>query len=258
MKTAQISATYLDHMGSDLTVVNAARASFDKESEWDEDLAGRVLKPADAKLIRFLARGYRTTEWDALIEELRQYGRDGEYDDLERALLAVKNKAQHWAPFARPHVSIRAEMPIFLARQMVKHQVGGVWSEMSRRYVSDEPEFWFPEVWHTRPEDIKQGSDGLVENQAMARSHAQGAVIRALYAYTDMLELGVAPEEARIVLPQNTMTTVVWTGSLLFWARVCNQRLDGHAQLAAQELAKKIADIVQPLFPVSWKELVRD
>lgn len=271
MKTAQITATYMDHMGTDLMVVNAARASFDKESSWDygpptEHLGydnevtyrqERSLKPADAKLIRFLARGYRTGEWDALIADLLVAGCDSEPETIERALLEFKNKAQHWAPFAHPQLQLRVTMPIFLARQMVKHQVGGVWSEVSRRYVSDEPEFWFPEAWHTRPGDVKQGSGGLVPQQGIADSIAANATQHALTAYGQLLGGGVAPEEARIVLPQNTMTTVVWTGSLLFWARVCTQRLDSHAQLAAQELAAKIEAIVRPRFPVSWSELVK-
>lgn len=270
MNRGFITAQYMDHMGSDLSVVNAARASFGKESTWDygpptEHLGynnevhyrqEKILKPADAKLIRFLARGYRTLEWDELIEELRQYGRDSDYDNLERALLEFKNKAQHWAPFAHPHVQIRVTMPIFLARQMVKHQVGGTWSEVSRRYVSDDPRFWFPDVWHTRPDDVKQGSGEPVTDQRVCDAFAYRVTAQAEAAYRALLTEGVAPEEARIVLPHNLMTTVVWTGSLLFWARVCNQRLDSHAQLAAQELAKKISAIVQPYFPVSWKELV--
>lgn len=261
MKTAQIAATYMDHMGTDLTVVNAARASFDKESEWDYMLGfgdeHRTLKPADAKLIRFLARGYRTGEWDALIADLLVAGCDSEPETIERTLLEFKNKAQHWAPFAHPQLQMRVQMPIFLARQMVKHQVGGVWSEVSRRYVSDEPTFWFPEEWHARPEDVKQGSGAPVATQRHCHGVAQRVVEHALTAYQQMLDEGVAPEEARIILPQNTMTTVVWTGSLLFWARLCLQRLDGHAQLAAQELAQKIEAIVEPRYPVSWKELTK-
>lgn len=261
MRTSEITATYMDSMGSDLSVVNAARASFDKESDWDYMLGfgdeHRTLKPADAKLIRFLARGYRTGEWDELVKAISSHGRVEDDTAIERALLEFKNKAQHWAPFAHPQLQIRTQIPIFLARQMAKHQVGGVWSEVSRRYVSDEPEFWFPKVWHTRPEDVKQGSGGLVPQQGIADSLAVNSTQHALTAYGQLLGGGVAPEEARIVLPQNTMTTVVWTGSLLFWVRVCIQRLDGHAQLAAQELAAKIEYIVQPRFPVSWRELVK-
>lgn len=271
MKQGFIKATYIEHMGSDLRVVNAARASFDSESEWWTTSTGappyegalrqpgptigpyRFLKQRDARLIRFLATGYRTGEWEELRNDVRGCLDDAE---LDAYLQAFKNKAQHWAPFAHPHIQLRVEMPIFLARQMVKHQIGGVWSEISRRYVSDNLEFWLPDEWHTRPADVKQGSGDAVQNQAFCSGTARRVTSQAEAAYQTLLAEGVAPEEARIVLPHNLMTTVVWTGSLLFWARVCNQRLDGHAQLAAQELAKKIATIVQPLFPVSWGELV--
>lgn len=266
MKTAQIEVQYMDHMGSDLTVVNAARASFDKESEWldayvsaDEYtqtgvLMSRTLKPADANLIGFLARGYRTNEWDALADTfLLAESRS----QVQAMLRHYKQHAQHWAPFAHPHIQLRLSMPVFAARQYVKHQIGGTWSEVSRRYVSDEPEFWFPTEWHSRPEDVKQGSGDLVPSQAFVDSEARLAAERALQAYLTLMRNGVAPEEARIVLTLNHMTTVVWTGSLLFWARVCQQRMDGHAQKAAtQEIAHKINDIIAPLYPVSWKELV--
>ncbi len=271
MNRGFITAQYMDHMGSDLSVVNAARASFDAESDWvlHASYADRIwqdknlqngqqvcLTESDAKLIRFLASGYRTGEWDSLLDEVIDHARHGGKGEITELLKAFKNKAQHWAPFAHPHVQIRVTMPIFLARQMVKHQVGGTWSEVSRRYVSDDPRFWFPDVWHTRPDDVKQGSGEPVTDQRVCDAFAYRVTAQAEAAYRALLAEGVAPEEARIVLPHNLMTTVVWTGSLLFWARVCNQRLDSHAQLAAQELAKKISAIVQPYFPVSWKELV--
>lgn len=258
MNVKQIKAEYIDHMGSDLLVVNAARASFGKESWW-ADAEKQALKDGDASLIRFLASGYRTSEWDELLNEILSvaqfYDRDKAKFELTTILKAYKRKAQHWAPFGHPHCTIRVSMPIFLARQFVKHQVGGVWSEESRRYISDEPGVWFPDEWHTRPEDIKQGSGGLVENQHAAKVVADHATASAIDTYAELLSYGVAPEEARIVLPLNMMTTVVWTGSLLFWSRVVNQRVDSHAQLAAQELANKIGSIMQPLYPLSWKEL---
>jgi thymidylate synthase (FAD) len=273
IKIVETSATYLDRMGSDLTVANAARASFDKESGWmgwgfGEPYKGAiqqkhhhstpggvaaVLTQADAKLLRFLARGYRTDEWDALLDSLVGVGKG---KTMEQILLQFRDKAQHWAPFAHPHIQLRLEMPVFLARQFVKHQVGGVWSEMSRRYVSDDLEFWFPRTWHTRPEDIKQGSGEAVANQAFCSSTAIRVTEQAAAAYSTLLAEGVTPEEARIVLPLNLMTTVVWTGSLLFWARVVNQRVDPHAQLAAQELGRKISAQIEPYYPVSWRELV--
>ena len=256
MNQQEIFAEYLDHMGSDLSVVNAARASFGKESAW-ADAEKRTLKADDAGLIRYLATGYRTSEWQEFLGEVRDAAINGSHADLTDLLHAYKRRAQHFAPFAHPHVQIRMQLPIFLARQFVKHQVGGVWSEESRRYISDEPGVWFPDEWHTRPGDVKQGSGEPLEGYAAAcaNTFSTEAVSCALTAYSGMLRTGVAPEEARIVLPLNTTTTVVWTGSLLFWSRVCNQRIDSHAQLAAQELGRKISGIVEPLVPVSWRAL---
>lgn len=239
-------------MGTDLSVVNAARSSFGKKSSWEIDGS---LKKTDANLIRFLASGFRTEEWDALAEEFLASESKVE---VQHMLKQYKNAAQHWAPFAHPHVMLRIKAPIFIARQMVKHQVGGVWSEVSRRYVSDEPEFWFPKEWHLRPENVKQGSGDALDDFTQKRVNLAATVSTAdaLNTYNKLMELGVAPEEARSVLPLNTMTEWVWTGSLAFWARVANQRLDGHAQLAAQETAQGIQAIVAPLYPVSWAALV--
>jgi thymidylate synthase (FAD) len=263
-------AEYRDHMGSDLTVVNAARASFGKESEWETNADGTYagptnrLKPEDANLIRFLATGYRTKEWEDFLDEVTSLALQGHFSpgegdprgQLTDLLHAYKRKPQHWAPFGHPHVQLRVSMPIFLARQFVKHQVGGVWSEESRRYISDEPGVYIPKEWHTRPADIKQGSGGLVKDQKWATGEAIAVTEEAVNSYQVMVrDLGVAPEEARTILPLNMMTAVVWTGSLLFWSRVVNQRVDGHAQLAARVLGKQISAIVGPLFPVSWKEL---
>lgn len=258
MKTAPITATYMSHHGDDLLVVNAARASFEKESWW-ADAEKQMLKDGDAGLIRYLATGYRTSEWDALlaeiVEQAQHYDVEAAKQRVGRILKEYKRRAQHWAPFGHPHLTMRVTLPIFLARQFVKHQVGGTWSEASRRYISDEPQVWFPDEWHTRPEDIKQGAGNAVARQTVVNGYAMQATESALGTYSALLNEGVAPEEARTVLPLNVMTTVVWTGSLLFWSRVYNQRAEGHAQLAAQELARKIGAIVGPLYPVSWKVL---
>jgi thymidylate synthase (FAD) len=257
MQTAHITATYMDHHGDDLLVVNAARASFEKSSWW-ADAENKILKPADARLIRYLATGYRTREWDEFLFEIIETVKSNEVSmksELTDLLHAYKRRAQHWAPFGHPHVTLRVTLPIFLARQFAKHQVGGTVSEASRRYISDEPSYWIPGTWHTRPEDVKQGSGDPVHDQHRVKDLARGAVEGANETYLDLLDEGVAPEEARMVLPLNMMTTVVWTGSLLFWSRVYNQRAEGHAQLAAQHLAHKIGAIVAPLYPVSWKAL---
>lgn len=284
MKTQKIHVEYIDHLGSDLMVVNAARTSFGKESAWlpsgnindypgvvFQQIDGRPvnLSKEDANLIRYLATGYRTKEWDEFLDRVIEVAtfQDGQEsrDNLTALLHAYKRRAQHWAPFAHPHLSLRMQLPMFLARQFVKHQIGGVWSEESRRYISDKPGVWFPDEWHTRPDDIKQGSGGIITHMTWnddgdVEQEEIDPIVRELtsqqvHAYMQMVKGGAAPEEARIVLPLNTMTTVTWTGSLLFWSRVCNQRVDSHAQLAAQELGRKIADIVRPRFPVSWAAL---
>ena len=258
MKIEKIKVEYVDHMGSDLSVVNAARASFDKQSTWDPDHVGffgtgKVLKKSDANLINFLARGFTTQEWDELIEDVQSS--EAAYE-VASILRQYKASAVHFAPFCHCSVTLRLTIPVFVARQLVKHQIGMTWSEVSRRYVSDEPSFWFPEVWHTRPDNVKQGSGGFASNMPTLDAKAKAASQVSLDSYKELLELGVAPEEARIVLTLNHMTTVVWTGTLLAWTRVSNQRLDPHAQGATQEAAKGIQDIVKPLFPVSWDALV--
>ena len=250
MKIEKIKVEYIDHMGSDLKVVNCARASFDKTSSLDED---GNLKQADVNLINFLARGCTTQEWDDLAEKMLAAE---DKDFVQEMLRQYKSSAVHFAPFCHCAVTLRLDIPVFVARQLVKHQIGMSWSEVSRRYVSDEPSFWFPEVWHTRPENVKQGSGEASVNQHLVQFCASEAVENSLESYKALLSVGVAPEEARIVLPLNHMTTVIWTGTLLAWTRVCNQRLDPHAQGATQEAAKGIQDIVKTLFPVSWDALV--
>lgn len=274
MKKQEISAEYIDHSGSDLMVANAARTSFGKESDWDWDgidrsLVGlgdgvyngaghkRILKPADAKLIHFLASGFRTGEWAAMLAQVRAVAATGDDAALSKLLRDYKRKAQHWAPFGHPHLTLRMTLPIFLARQFVKHQVGGVWSEESRRYMSSEPSFWFPKELHGRPDDIKQGADGVHGASSRHLAGMRGHTEASSDYYLELVADGVAPEEARAVLPLNAMTSVTWTGSLLFWSRVVSQRVDSHAQLAAQQLGRAISDIVAPHFPVSWEALTQ-
>lgn len=233
MKVSKMSVELIDHMGSDLSVVNAARVSFDKQSEWGMTPYGffeaQRLSEKDAKLVAYLA------------------------------------KYNHWSPFAHTSVQLRIKAPIFVARQLVKHQVGGVWNEVSRRYVDSEPEFYFPDVWRGRPTDgAKQGSSGVVEEMVGPQGrtgvidYAKGVGYEALATYNAMLRSGVAPEQARMILPQNMQTEWIWTGSVMFFARVCKQRLDPHAQQESQEIAKLISDCVQPLFPASWAALTEN
>ena len=232
MKIAPMNVDLVDHMGTDLTVVNAARVSFDKASFWEYStvehpefgpIRDEHLSVADTKLIHYLA------------------------------------KHNHWSPFAHTSIQLRIKAPIFVARQLVKHQVGGVWNEVSRRYVDSEPEFYFPEVWRGRPTDgAKQGSSGEVTHvHGVLVSHgAQYAASTALGTYNQLIDGGVAPEQARMILPQNMMTEWYWTGSLMFFARVCKERLASGAQAETRDVASLIAREVELLFPVSWNALM--
>lgn len=218
-------------MGSDISVVNAARVSFHKESTWEvvpshmnyEDNqchAKEQLKESDAKLINYLARH------------------------------------NHWTPFAHAFLSFRIKAPIFVSRQLVKHQVGLAWNEVSRRYVDDEPEYFLPSSWRSRPENgMKQGS-GSKDVDPMWGQAAIEHMKGCHEWYMSSVAAGVAPEQARMVLPQNTMTEWIWSGSLAAFARVCNLRLDPHAQKETQEIAQQINACVPESFTHSWKALL--
>lgn len=178
-----------------------------------------------------------------------------EFTEKDQGLLNYLAKHNHWSPFAHTCISVRCKVPIFLARQLVKHQVGGNWNEESRRYIDGPVEFYLPEDVHSKPDNAKQGS-GSVHNRSSDMIERMAWITKESYdAYNDLLSQGVAPEEARMVLPLNSMTNFIWTGSLLFMDRVITQRIDGHAQLIAQDFAKKLRDVVRPLYPNSFKAL---
>ncbi len=214
--SSQMSAVLIQQMGGDLSVVNAARVSFAKQSF--------SVTEADKKLIRYLA------------------------------------KHNHWTPFGHASATFLIKAPIFVARQLVKHQVGLVWNEVSRRYVDDEPEFWLPETVRGRAANVKQGSDDNLSptTQDDARRAIETATQASLESYRELLRAGVAPEQARMVLPQNTLTEWWWTGSLAAWARVCQLRLDPHAQAETSEVARLISEQMGKAFPVSWSALMDD
>lgn len=238
-------------VNGDLLVVNAARASFAKQKD--------AITNGDIGLLRYLATGFRAEEWSAYLNQVKEAARTGDDDLLERLLKAYRAKAVHWAPFGHPHITLRLVMPVFLARQFVKHQVGGVWSEASRRYLDDQWTFYKEPKWHSRPDDIKQGSGAALsdDKQWQINSAVDQHIQMSLGLYDYMRKTGVAPEEAREIMPLNHMTTIVWTGSLLFWVRVVQLRVEAHAQLAAQELGKQIADQIETQCPLSWNALMR-
>lgn len=213
MKLVDSTVEYIDHMGTDKSVVNAARVSFAND---DQDVVFDELK--DTKLINYLARH------------------------------------NHWTPFGHTSVTLKIKAPIFVARQLVKHQIGGVWNEVSRRYVDYEPEFHRVELLRGRPVNAKQGSSDEVIDPANLII-IERAFQQSLAAYDLLLDAGVCPEQARMVLPLGSMTDWYWTGSLMFWARVCKLRLDSHSQSETRDVAVQINKIVGELFPVSWEAL---
>ena len=206
-----MKVTLVDKMGTDLTVVNAARVSYAKTKE--------------------------------------------KFDDKDKKLISYLAKHNHWSPFAHASLQFRIKAPIFVARQLVKHQVGLSWNEVSRRYVNYTPELYDIETWRGKPENSKQGSGGEIKlNRRLANAVAM-AMKKCTVAYVELIEKGVAPEMARAVLPQSMMTEWYWTGSLMAFARVCNLRCKPDAQLETRIVANLIDQKSRDVAPISWKEL---
>lgn len=181
-----------------------------------------------------------------------------ELDDADRRLIAYLAANNHITPFFHPQIQLRITAPIFVARQAFRSTVGTARNEISRRYVDDDPEFFVPDTWRSRPEaSIKQGSGGPLPPafQFLAGGAYDRAVRTAVDAYERLLENGIAPEQARMVLPQSMETMWIETGSLAYWARFYELRAEKHAQIEIQQLAENIAKWIAPLFPVSWAAL---
>ena len=215
-----IEVTYIDHMGSDLSVVNAARVSFGKKSEWHQRIYSgepNILKGKDAKLIRYLA------------------------------------KHNHKSPFNHTFATFHVKAPVFVARQLQKHEYMP-WNEISRRYVDDDPEFYFPLTWRGRSTDKKQGSEGEVKSNFNINYHT----MVALKGYQQMLDEGVAPEQARMVLPQSMMTEWYWSGTVFAFAKMCGLRMQQDTQQETREVAMQVDEYMEKLYPESWKALMKD
>jgi len=218
-------------MGSDLTVVNAARVSFNKKSEWDED---NTLTVSDSNLISYLARN------------------------------------KHMSPFGHCFASFHVKAPIFVARQLVKHKFLR-WNEVSRRYVDEKPVYYYPDEWRGRSSDKKQGSKGVIDLSAIDDTDYNNAILGSgtldghvieisewlLETYKLLIDNGVAPEQARMVLPQSTMTEWYWSGSLDAFSDMCKLRRDYDAQYESRLVANSISMDLSTLYPASWKALIR-
>ena len=218
--------TYIDKMGTDKTVVDAARVSFSKRTQWAKNIPATgiyELSDKDKKLIKYLATH------------------------------------NHWSAFSHCSLSLSIAAPIFVARQLMKHQVGLSINEVSRRYVDHPPEFYSPDTWRGRPVDKKQGSSdetiAWLNRERRVGSEVHKAERHCAELYQSMIVAGVSPEQARMVLPQSMYTEWHWSGSLYAFARVCNLRCDPSTQQETQEVAWQIDEIARELFPVSWAAL---
>jgi len=228
-----IKATYVDHMGSDLSVVNAARVSFGKKSE---------------------ALGTSGVEGGHMTPILH---------DQDKRLIKYLAKHKHMSPFGHAFASFHVKAPIFVARQLVKHKFLR-WNEISRRYVDDDPEFYMPDVWRGRSTDKKQGSDGVFKAVRVYDTKEKVVDPNELYeeildlvddSYTYLIDLGLCPEQARMMLPQSTMTEWYWSGSLDAFADMCNLRCKEDTQLETTLAAQCIFQAMSNLFPLSWEAL---
>lgn len=219
-----MQAKYLDHMGSDIAVVQAAKVSFA-----DDELVQKFISDIEAAPL-----------------DIRSH----------EALIRYLARHKHWTPFAHTAIKLRMTAPVPIRTQCFKHKQGFVENEESRRYISSEPELFIPEFFREKPEgSIKQGSAGKHPDSDlwMARYRYIGAL--AIGRYMDALKAGICPEQARFFLPQGCEVNWIWTGSLAAFARFYKQRTDSHAQVEIQDLAAQVGALIQPLFPYSWKYL---
>lgn len=222
-----MKAEYVDHMGDDLSVVNAARVSFDKVSDWEyEDYvtwSDPKLSDADTKLIRYLA------------------------------------KHNHWTPFSHTAISIRMGAPVPIRTQCFKHKQGFTENEESRRYISSRPDVFVPDAFRSAPVgNVKQGSGETHDDSDKWAGVYERVTDYCVDTYMEMIQDGVCPEQARFILPQGCIVNWIWTGNLVSFARYYNQRTYENAQKEGRDLACLVAGIIKPLYPVSWAALTED
>lgn len=247
----QIEVEYINHCGDDLSVVDAARTSFDKQSEWEFPSQFPEKYNGDNWQEECLAAGFQYNELGGL-QRLKS---------SDTKLINYLAKHKHLSPFNHSFISVRVKAPVFVARQLVKHKFMP-WNEVSRRYVKGEVEFYKPDYWRKASESVKQGSSlddasphSLYEFETWQEdfdAHNE----ECLRYYSHLLEQGVCAEEARMVLPQSMMTTWVWSGTLGAFCDMLRLRLKKDTQLETRIVAEQVAEIVEKLFPVSYKALL--
>ena len=239
-----MQAVYEDSMGSDLRVVNAARVSFANRSwyvneEYIPNLNHR-----------------RFYEWDQYAEKCRETG-DKLLSLDDYSLIHYLAEHKHWTPFAHPHITLIMQAPVPIRTQCFKHKQGFVENEESRRYIKSTPKLFIPDEFRSAPENAKQGSGGVHPESAFWKDQYTKYAEHSILLYEAMIADGVAPEQARFILPQGVEVEWYWTGSLAAFARFCKQRLDPHAQLEIRQLAHQVSQHIRPLFPVSWAALMK-
>ncbi len=241
----------VDYMGSDLSVVNSARVSFNKKSKE---------KSSEVKKINFYGSGETLIQLPVL-------------KDRDEKLIRYLARHQHWTPFAHTCITFHVKAPMFVARQLQKHQIGLVWNEVSRRYIKEDPKFYIPDEWRYQAENVKQGSsdesikdddlDYKIKMEYNDDKNWTDDLVLTPFEITDdakttykaLLDVGICPEQARMVLPQNTYTEWYWTGSLFAFARVCKLRCEKDTQKETRDVANEILSLCSEIYPVSWKYL---
>ena len=237
---------YVDHMGNDDSIVNAARISMDK-------LASMYTPQQNNQLIKFLALGMSSKAFEKDIQSILTGQLS--YEEVKDILFEYKNKATHWTPFAHTAVTLRMKAPVPIRTQCFKHKQGLVENEESRRYINSTPELFIPE-FRLRPEgSIKQGSAGIHPDNKYWVNRYTEECNHMIQTYEDMIANNIAPEQARFALPQGCEVNWIWTGNVLAYANFYNKRSDNHAQKEIQELAEQVSNIIAPLYPISWEAL---
>lgn len=243
-----MEVSLIQHMGSDKSVVNAARVSFNKTADQYTDEQNR-------SLIYFLARGMSSKEFTQVLRKM-EHGLDS-IDEAFALWQKTMHQSVHWTAFAQTGITLHCKAPISIVRQLYKHKIGLVENEVSRRYVSDTPEYFVPKAFRARPDgSIKQGSAGIHKYSHRFLELYIAQCDAAVELYDRMIAEGISPEQARFVLPQSMYTEWQWTGNLYSLASMFNTRfMDSHAQEEVRDFARLVGKVVEPLFPISWDAL---
>lgn len=237
-------ALYEDHMGTDLRVVNAARVSFAMKS-WYIDRE-YVPNKGSRHYLNWLEYSQRQDNLGEPSISLSDFG-----------LIQYLASHGHWTPFAHPQITLVMQAPVPIRTQCFKHKSGFVENEESRRYIKSEPKLFVPDEFRSKPDNAKQGSGGIHPDSTYFKDVYVDHCDQAIAVYQYMIEEGVAPEQARFILPQGVEVEWYWTGSLAAFARFYKQRMDSHAQLEIRQLAFEVGKLIQPLYPVSWAALTK-